>query len=456
MRRTRGRGWPASPDGRGRGRRRGHLGPPRLRSEPDDPAGWRAEQPAPAAEPAWRSRADRGGGLPLRSALVLTVLVQAASTWAVRQQPDRTGLGVQGRLLLFAVTAVLVLRHRYPRAVVWASAGLTLAYLAAGYPYGPVFAGLAFACFAAVVAGHRWHAWAAVGTVWAGHVLISYALYPWLPPPGDGAAGWTAEPVVAAWAAAVLAVSEFARVRREQRAQKRAERAAAERRRADEERLRIARELHDVLAHSISVINVQAGVGLALLDTDPEQTRAALTTIRDAGKEALGEVRQVLATLRAPGSAPRAPAPGLDRLSELTEQARAAGLTVHVTEEGGAGSSGGRGALPAGVDLAAFRIVQEGLTNVLRHSGARTAEVRLTHRPGILLVRVDDDGPATSGATGGGGNGVIGMRERATALGGSLTAGPRPGGGFRVEARLPVRRRGGAAGDATTPPKEEA
>jgi signal transduction histidine kinase len=213
----------------------------------------------------------------------------------------------------------------------------------------------------------------------------------------------------------------------------RAERARAAARRADEERLRIARELHDVLAHSISVINVQAGVGLALLDSDPEQARTALTTIKEASKEALGEVRQVLDTLRTPGEAPRAPAPGLDRLPELVEQAASAGLTVAIE------NAGGLPRLSPGTDLAAFRIVQEALTNVVRHSGSRHARVRLEFARGTLRLRIDDDGPATGAEAGGSGNGLAGMRERAVALGGTIEAGARDDGGFRVLAVLPLR-----------------
>ncbi|MYS77997.1 sensor histidine kinase, partial [Streptomyces sp. SID5926] len=177
-------------------------------------------------------------------------------------------------------------------------------------------------------------------------------------------------------------------------------------------------------------INVQAGVGLALLDTDPEQARTALTTIKDQSREALGEVRQVLDTLRTPGDAPRAPAPGLDRLPELVEQAASAGLTVEV--------EGKPPRLSPGTDLAAFRIVQEALTNVVRHSGSRHARVRLGRDGGTLLLRVDDDGPATGAEAGGSGNGLAGMRERAAALGGTIEAGPRPDGGFRVLAALPI------------------
>ncbi|MFG2751027.1 sensor histidine kinase [Streptomyces xanthophaeus] len=384
--------------------------------------------------PPWRRWVERAGRGPAwRSSLFVAVLAQIGSGWAAHEQSGRVAVDWSARLLLLLGPLLLVWRHRYPVAVVYGVAAITLVYVGAGYPYGPVFISLALACFAAVIAGHRRAAWGAVALLWAGHLLIGHWLYRWLPPPGDGPAPWAQELAAAAWVLAVLAVSELVRTRREQWARDRAERAAAERRRVGEERLRIARELHDVLAHSISVINVQAGVGLALLDSDPEQARTALTTIKAASKEALGEVRQVLDTLRAPGEAPRTPAPGLDRLSELVEQAAAAGLTVEVTVEGQP-----RG-LPPGVDLAAFRIVQEALTNVVRHSGARTARVRLVWQPRDLELHVADDGPATGAPSGGSGTGLVGMRERASALGGSIEAGPRPEGGFAVVARLPVQ-----------------
>ncbi|MFE1905696.1 sensor histidine kinase [Streptomyces gardneri] len=390
----------------------------------------------------WAGQRDAGGGLPWRSTLVIAVLVMAGTGFAARNQPDRETLDALGRALLLLGAAALVLRHRWPVPVVFWVAAVTLAYLAAGYPYGPVFVLIAVACFAAVVQGHRIAAGCALGLLWAGHLLLSHWLYRWLPPAGDGPAPWGQELPAGAFAVAVLAASELVRVRREQWAQQRAERAAAERRRADEERLRIARELHDVLAHSISVINVQAGVGLALLDADPEQARTALTTIKAASKEALGEVRQVLDTLRTPGDAPRAPAPGLARLPELVEQAAAAGLTVTVTTSGPpvtAEKAVKAAALPPGADLAAFRIVQEALTNVVRHSGSRTARVEIAHGPARLDLRVDDDGPATGTEAGGSGNGLAGMRERAAALGGTIDAGVRPDGGFRVHAVLPLR-----------------
>lgn len=355
------------------------------------------------------------------------------STIAARGQMDeRAPLDLFARLLLFLAVAVLLVRHRHPVVAVFGSSAAAMIYLAAGYPYGPVFLAVAVGCFSAVVAGHRRAAWSAVGMVWLGHVLVAHWLYRWLPPSDDHPAAWGQELGIAAWVVAIIAAAELVRVRREQWADRRAEREAAEQRRADEERLRMARELHDVLAHSISVINVQSSVGLALLDSDPEQARAALTTIKAASKEALGEVRQVLDTLRTPGDAPRAPAPGLGRLPELVEQAARTGLTVTVETEGE------RPAVPPGADLAAFRIVQEALTNVVRHSGSRTARVRIGYGPGRIRLRVDDEGPATDGDAGGSGNGLAGMRERAAALGGTIEAGPRPDGGFRVRAELPL------------------
>ncbi|MFD4861267.1 sensor histidine kinase [Streptomyces atratus] len=371
--------------------------------------------------------------LPWPSTILLGAVVMVGSTIAARGQMDeRAPLDIFARLLLFLAVAVLLLRHRHPVVAVFGSSAAAMIYLAAGYPYGPVFLAVAVGCFSAVVSGHRRAAWTAVGMVWLGHVLVAHWLYRWLPPSDDHPAAWGQELGVAAWVVAIIAAAEFVRVRREQWADQRAEREAAEQRRADEERLRMARELHDVLAHSISVINVQSSVGLALLDSDPEQARTALTTIKAASKEALGEVRQVLDTLRTPGDAPRTPAPGLDRLPELVEQAAGAGLTVTVETDGV------RGAVPPGADLAAFRIVQEALTNVVRHSGSRTAQVRIGYGPARIRLRIDDEGPATGDDAGGSGNGLAGMRERAAALRGTIEAGPRADGGFRVRAELPL------------------
>jgi len=230
-------------------------------------------------------------------------------------------------------------------------------------------------------------------------------------------------------AAGVWALGEAARNRR-------AAIAEGSRRAAGEEQARIARELHDVIAHSVSVIVVQAAAADDVFDEHPDQARAALRSIESAGRDALGELRRLLAPV-APGAASDAPPPqpGLDRLGELVEPLRAAGLAVMVRREGADAAA----AVPAGVDLCAYRIVQEALTNTLRHAGASRAEVTIRSLPGMLEIDVRDDGRAlVAPAADGGGRGIAGMRERAAMLGGTLEAGPPPGGGFRVHATLPL------------------
>jgi signal transduction histidine kinase len=387
--------------------------------------------------PPWHFGSGAEHRPPVLSSLVVAVIQLVGSTFAAHQQTHRGTLDLPGYLLLLAGPVLLALRDRWPAAVVYGTAAVTLGYVAAGYPYGPFFLSFVVAFVSAVMRGRRRHAWTAAGLLFGGHLLIAHWLYRWLPPAGDTAGGWLPEWGVAAWLLAFAAAVEVARGRREGFERARRERAEAERHRADEERLRVARELHDVVAHSLSVINVQANVGLALIDERPEQARTALETIKSASGEALGEVRQVLSALRTPGAAPRTPAPGLDRVPELAEHAASAGLRVSVE------TVGTPVPLPPGADLAAFRIIQEALTNVIRHSGARSARVRLEYRPGGLRLRVDDDGPATGGDRSGGGSGLIGMRERAAALGGTVAAGPHGDGGFRVAADIPV----GGAGD---------
>jgi signal transduction histidine kinase len=191
-----------------------------------------------------------------------------------------------------------------------------------------------------------------------------------------------------------------------------------------------------VVGHNISLINVQASMGLDLMDSQPEQARAALSAIKSVSREALEELRTMLTTLRQDDDvAPRSPAPGLDRLPELIELTTAAGLTVEVEVNGKAPP------LPAAVHLAAYRIIQESLTNVARHAGRARVTVRVAYDDADVHVEIDDDGTSASGgATAvGAGSGITGMRERATALGGDLSAGFRDGGGFLVSARLPVR-----------------
>jgi signal transduction histidine kinase len=201
------------------------------------------------------------------------------------------------------------------------------------------------------------------------------------------------------------------------------------------ERARIARELHDVVAHHMSVMIVQAGAARTVGARDPEATAAALEQIEESGRTGLAEMRRLLDLLQAPEDGDGlAPQPGLARLEELLEATRATGIAVELSVEGP------ERPVPAGVDLSAFRIVQEALTNVLKHSGSTTASVRLAYRPDALEIEVTDDGiGAPEGIAGHGErHGLVGMRERAALFGGTFEAGPRPGGGFVVRARLPL------------------
>ena len=201
-----------------------------------------------------------------------------------------------------------------------------------------------------------------------------------------------------------------------------------------EERTRIAREMHDVVAHSLSVMVVQAEAAEAMLDVDPERARRPLIAVQETGRSALGELRRMLGALREIGEdgAPLAPQPGLAGVGELVEHVRAAGLLVSVRVEGD------ERPLPSGVDLSAYRIVQEGLTNALKHAGPARAEVLVRYGERELELSVSDDGRGHDPQSNGGGHGLVGMRERVALYGGELEAGPRPDGGFRLRARLPL------------------
>ncbi|MGH9181025.1 MAG: sensor histidine kinase, partial [Acidimicrobiales bacterium] len=191
-------------------------------------------------------------------------------------------------------------------------------------------------------------------------------------------------------------------------------------------------ELHDVVAHSLGVIAVQAGVGTHVFDTDPAEARRALEHISRTSRSSLAEIRRLLGLVRSgEATATYEPTPGLADLPRLALEVSEAGLPVDLDVEGSAGD------VPPGVELAAYRIVQEALTNSLRHARARRATVRLDTHAGRLRVVVADDGSGHDGGRRSGGHGLVGMRERVAVYGGSLDVGPAPEGGFRVEATIP-------------------
>ena len=342
-----------------------------------------------------------------------------------------------GYALLAVSGLVLVARRRFPVAVFAVTAAASIAYYAAGYPDGPGWVGLFVAIYtvAAQGDGSRSMGIAAAGIaaltmVW----LLTARLVPL------DAAGWVFFRIGTAIMAA--AAGDMVRGRRvllaegQERAE-RAERTKEEeaRRRVDAERLRIAREVHDTVAHAIAVINVQAGVTAHVLDRRPERARDTLVTIEQTSARALSELRAILGVLReAADDDRRAPTPGLAQVDELAGLAREAGLDVKIE------AALPPRELPVAVDQAAYRIVQESLTNAIRHAGPSRVTISLSRGPSDLELRVADDGRGSSegGKPAGGGRGIVGMRERAVLLGGELAAGPRPQGGFGVRARLPL------------------
>ncbi|MGH3302599.1 MAG: sensor histidine kinase [Streptosporangiaceae bacterium] len=384
-------------------------------------AGWVSRAPSWRRTPSVR----RDLALPLvLLALQLTLAAFAGRHAFLFSRPHP--LGAADWVLLAVGPVALVARRRHPVPVLWVCLAVVVT------PWGTGVAHFSFfvAFFVAATAGKRYLAWLAlalafVWTIWLAPLVYGYAI----PPPNDVLAA-------AGWALALVIAAEATRIRAERAAATRASRQIDQRRQQSEERLRVARDVHDVIGHNISLINVQASMGLDLMDSQPEQARAALRAIKSASKEALDELRTMLTTLRRDDdAAPRSPAPGLDRLPELIELTRAAGLSVEVEV------AEDMPRLPAALQLAAYRIIQESLTNVARHAGRARVTVRVTYDAADVRVEIDDDGTAQppGASVTGTGSGITGMRERAAALGGDLSAGFRHGGGFRVSARLPVR-----------------
>ncbi|MDX2599139.1 sensor histidine kinase [Streptomyces caniscabiei] len=389
--------------------------------------------------------------LALDAALALGVLVAMVAgafvdphaahgeKWGART-PDPLGIA-----LMVPAAAVLVARRRAPMAVLAATCALTVAELVTGDPRAPVAMSAVIALYTVASATDRpttWRVGLLTMTVLTGTAMLAGPL-PWYAQENIGIFAWTG--MAATAGDAVRSRRAFVHAIRERA--ERAERTREEeaRRRVAEERLRIARDLHDVVAHHIALVNVQAGVAAHVMDKRPDQAKEALAHVREASRSALGELRATVGLLRQSGDpeAPTEPAPGLVRLDELVGTFHSAGLAVEVVRADECVS------LPAAVDLVAYRVIQEALTNVHKHAGeAAKAEVSVVRVGPNVEITVLDNGTGKKPTDDedpedpeGGGHGLLGMRERVAALGGTLTTGPRYGGGFRVHAILPLTTR---------------
>jgi signal transduction histidine kinase len=339
--------------------------------------------------------------------------------------------------------AVLPVRHRAPLAALVATTGVGVLVQPVGLLLSPLIMA------PAVLAAYSYTLAARTERRAAGAVSLSAAVLLAAATPLSGGLSWQDASRMGSVAVFPLMAGVLGHSVRNRRAylaavEERARRAEESqereaRRRVAEERVRIARELHDLVAHQITLANAQATVAAHFFDTRPEQTRKSLGELVETTGHALDELRATVGLLRQSGdaAAPAEPAPGLARLPALLETFRRAGLEVTMRQNGP-----GR-PLPPGVDLTAYRIVQEALTNVTKHAGAGGARVDLVWSRGRVTITVADDGPGTPDGPGAGpdrppGYGLIGMRERATSVGGQLSAGRRPEGGFLVRAQLPL------------------
>ncbi|MES5825496.1 sensor histidine kinase [Streptomyces sp. RG80] len=352
-------------------------------------------------------------------------------------------------VLIGLSAAALVFRRRAPMTVLALTGGFSIVECVTGDPRAPVAMSAVIALFTVASATDRpttWRVGLLTMTVLTAAAMLGGPL-PWYAQENLGIFAWTG--IGATAGDAVRSRRAFVQAIRD-RAEK-AERTREEeaRRRVAEERLRIARDLHDVVAHHIALVNVQAGVAAHVMDKRPDQAKEALAHVREASRSALNELRATVGLLRQSGDpeAPTEPAPGLDRLDELVGTFRSAGQHVEVAR------ADGDTKLPAAVDLAAYRVIQEALTNVQKHAGTEAkAEVSVVRvGPNIEITVLDNGAGDDEDPADGGGHGLLGMRERVTALRGTLTTGPRYGGGFRVHAILPVKTRSRAADDTVRP-----
>jgi len=380
-----------------------------------------------AIRSAWRSL-DRRAADAMLAALLFALM--AGELAGKSPAPGEAAATPVAYLWSLAITAPIVVHRRYPVAAVLVSGAAIAGYATGHFSAFPGYAAFAMVFVVSLHSGRGRGALAfavmavAVGAAIAVQSEPTVSTNTWIVTGLLLTVAWLAGDNLRVrqqrWAALA------ARARRlEEEREERARQAVTE------ERLRIARELHDVVAHSMSVIAVQAGVANHVIDSRPEQARTALATVETTTRAALVEMRRLLGVLRRPDepAGSLTPSPGLADVPALIAQFAEAGLAVEHAVTGTPDE------VPDGVDLSAYRIVQEGLTNVLRHGGPK-AYLTIDHRPGCVRVAVADDGNGRP-ATGTGGHGLIGMRERAAVFGGTLTAGPRPDGGFEVEATVP-------------------
>ncbi len=369
--------------------------------------------------------------------IVLTTFFVVVTPHAVAGDEGARALDALAYVLLVGAGLSLALRGAQPYAGYALALGCVTAYVLRDYGGGPIYVAAFLTLVSVVIASER--------RVWISCALIGALALSVAAVINDGPS-WSTAVFATIWLAGAALVGEAVRARRGQEAALAARAAETERtrdeearRRAAEERLRMAREVHDVVGHSLAVISLQAGVAAHLLETRPQQAREAVAAIRKVSGEALDDLRAELGLLRDPDGAPPAPAPvaGLEAVPGLVASLRQAGVEVELD----APAANGEAPLPEAVSAAGYRIIREALTNVARHAGAGTrAQVRIARLAGAVEVEVVDDGAGPGdGAGHSEGSGIAGMRERAVALGGRLEAGAADGGGFRVWASLPAR-----------------
>jgi signal transduction histidine kinase len=405
----------------------------------DASAGTELEVPAP-----WGHRLTERDWV--RMDIAVAFFLAATSIAAIYVHPSQPSNAELPRLhgaawdtvrLLAVLTASIALpfRRRNPEPVLAICASSAVLVVVIGFR-GPILLTVPFAMYTVATRDDRRRSRAALGIVAGGLALGAIAA---VGGPGLGSAVTGAALTGLGWLAGenIQSRRAYARSRAERAAEREREREERIRAAAADERIRIARELHDVVAHTMSVIAVRSGVARAVLDTHPEEAAEALAIIEQTSRQALQEMRQLVGVLRqgeetAAGHAELGPAPGLNDLASLLQQVAQAGVTVTLEQEGQ-----GR-ILPPGIDLSAYRIIQEALTNVVRHSGCGRARLRIRYHPEDVEIEITNpmasDRPVTSTE---GGHGLVGMRERVALYGGDLRAG-RTGNGFEVVARLPA------------------